>query len=275
MKTILINSQNLNMVHSQASPCVMALGYFDGIHLGHQKVIQTAREEADKQGLPLALMSFRPHPITILSGGKRVVPALTTLYEKERQLRQLGVDFFYLVEFTTEFAALSPKQFVQDYLLQLGVVHAIAGFDFSYGAKGVAKLGQIHQDSYGKINVTKVDCIDYRGEKISSTAIRQRLSTADVHEIPHFLGKHYTLKALWTGEEFRLLEEAMLPSAGIYEVELEFLNKRFKTNILIDSLGQLKLLKLDVYPPKEIFSIHWLKLCKNILVFPNRMLKGG
>lgn len=155
-----------------APHCVMALGYFDGVHLGHQQVIKTAREEATKRGLPLALMSFRPHPINVLSKGRRSVPQLTTLSEKQNCLKQLGVDYFYLVEFTMEFAALSPKKFVEDYLCQLRVAHAVAGFDFTYGAKGVAKVEQITEDSSGKIPITKVPCIHFRGEKISSSAIR-------------------------------------------------------------------------------------------------------
>jgi riboflavin kinase/FMN adenylyltransferase len=275
MKTILINNQNLQMAHWQAPPCVMALCYFDGIHLGHQQVIETAREEANKRGLPLALMSFRPHPINILSDGQRLVPHLTTLSEKEKRLKRLGVNLFYLVDFTLEFAALSPKQFVQDYLFQLGVVHAVAGFDFTYGAKGVAELKQIHQDSDGKITVSKVDCIDYRGEKISSSSIRRRLKSADVHEIPHFLGRYYTVNAFSNGHEIQQLEKTMLPSVGVYEVWLEFSNNRVKTYISIDELGYIQLLKSHIHLPKGIFSIRWLKAYKNILVFPRHILKGG
>jgi riboflavin kinase/FMN adenylyltransferase len=262
MKTILINAQNLPSVYKQATPCVMALGYFDGVHLGHQQVIQKACEEANNRGLPLALMSFRPHPINVLSGGKRLVPHLTTLCEKQKILAKLGVDLFYLVEFTPEFAKLSPKQFVHDYLLNLKVVHAVAGFDFSYGAKGTAKLNQITDDSDGDITVTKVECLDYKGEKISSTAIRQRLLSANVHEIHHFLGKDYTVKANWNGHKFQQIEKTMLPATGIYEVELEFLNHRLKTVIFIDELGQIQIIESKVNLLKGFTIIHWLKRVK-------------
>lgn len=262
MKTIFINNQNLQSVHNEAPPCVMALGYFDGVHLGHQEVIQSARKEADKRGLPLALMSFRPHPINILSKGRREIPQLTTLGEKESQLKELGVDLFYLVEFTLEFAALLPTQFVQDYLVQLGVVHAVAGFDFSYGAKGSAKLEQIHQDSDGEITITKVDCIDYHGEKISSSAIRQRLGSTDVHEIPQFLGKHYTIKAHWDGYELHQIEKTMFPSVGTYKVELLSSNYRITSYLSIDQFGKIKLLNLHKNLPKGIYTIRWLHYVK-------------
>ncbi|MDR7080209.1 riboflavin kinase/FMN adenylyltransferase [Neobacillus niacini] len=169
MKTILINAQNLQDIYSQATPCIMALGYLDGVHLGHQRVIEIARKEANNRGFPLALMSFRPHPINILSGGKRCIPHLTTLSEIEMLLNGLEVDIFYLVDFTLDFAALSPKQFVETYLLKLGVTHAVAGFDFSYGFKGAGKLHHIPDDSKNQITVTEVKCVDYLGEKISST----------------------------------------------------------------------------------------------------------
>ena len=74
MKTILMNAQNLQDIYSQATPCVMALGYFDGVHLGHQRVIEIACKEANNRGLPLALMSFSPHPITFYLVGSVVFP---------------------------------------------------------------------------------------------------------------------------------------------------------------------------------------------------------
>ena len=262
METIFINAQHLPSIHKQPTPCVMALGYYDGVHLGHQHVIQKACEEAKNRGLPLALMSFRPHPINVLSNGKRSVPHLTTLYEKQKRLAKLGVDLFYLVEFTPEFAKLSPKQFVQDYLLKLKVAHAVAGFDFSYGEKGTATLNQITEDSDGEITVTTVECFECNGEKISSTAIRERLLSGNVHEIYHFLGKNYSVKATWNGHTFQQLEKTMLPAAGIYEVELDYLSHRLKTVIFINELGQIQLVERETILLKGVISIHWLKRVK-------------
>lgn len=259
MKTIYINAQNLQDVYNHATPCVMALGYFDGVHLGHQRVIKIARKKANNRGLPLALMSFRPHPINILSGGKRCIPHLTTLSEKEMILNGLGVDLFYLVDFTLNFAALSPKQFVEAYLLKLGVTHAVAGFDFSYGFKCEGKLHQIPDNSKNQITVTEVQCVDYLGEKISSTAIRQRLLSTDVHAIPHFLGKYYTVKMLWDGNHFKLIEPTMLPNKGIYSVVLEYEHHKIKAIISINEHGVLQFMKTFGNLIKGIVKIHWLQ----------------
>ena len=266
MKTLFINNQNLHLIQKQAPSCVIALGYFDGVHLGHQQVIITARKEANKRGLPLAVMSFRPHPIDILSKGKRIVPHLTTICEKEKRLKQLDVDLFYLVDFTFPFATLTSSQFVEDYLMKLRVVHAVAGFDFSYGAKGVAKLPQIVTDSNGEISVTKVNCIDYNGEKISSSAIRHRLLTAAVHEIPHFLGNYYTSKVHWDGYEFQQIEKTMLPLTGTYKVILENLNYKTNAYISINIADQIQPLEIQKPLPKGVFSIHWLQNVKNAVL---------
>jgi len=239
MKTILVDGENLQQAYEQAIECVMALGYFDGVHLGHQKVIQVARAEAKRRGLPLALMSFRPHPLNILSGGRRQIANLMTLCEKEKKLACLGVDYFYLVEFTLDFAKLSPKIFVDQYLQNLHVVHAVAGFDFTYGANGAGQLQRIPNDSSGQINVTEVQCVEFQGEKISSTAIRTRLMKQRVHEIPNFLGNHYEVKATWDGFNLQRFDQTMLPQPGCYEVEVTQYPHSFKMMIEVQEDGQL------------------------------------
>lgn len=255
MKTILVNADT----YLQASPCVMALGYFDGVHLGHQHVIKMAREEAKKRGLPLALMSFSPHPINILSGGKRHIPCLTALAEKKKILKGLGVDIFYIVDFTLEFAALTPKQFVEAYLVKLGVVHAVAGFDFTYGAKGAGKLADINNYSKNQISVTDVECVAYLGEKISSTAIRQRLLRADVHEIPFFLGRYYSVKMLWDGKQLKTLEPIMLPNNGLYEVLLEQDYHEINAVVSVDQPGYVQVIKTFGNLTEGVIQIRWLQ----------------
>ena len=110
------------------------------------------------------------------------------LSEKEERLESLGVDTFYIVEFDKEFAALPPEEFAAKYLVELGVVHAVAGFDFCYGYKGAGNMDRLSNDSGKLIDVTKVEKVGFQGEKISSTRIRERLLTGNVEELPHLLG---------------------------------------------------------------------------------------
>lgn len=232
MKTINITGHNLKSVQQKATACVIALGYFDGVHLGHQKVIQVAKAEADRRKLPLALMSFSTHPINILSKGKKTVGNLMTLSTKKEKLQQLGVDIFYLVDFTEEFSNLSPNEFVQQYLVNLKVEHAVAGFDYSYGKFGKGKLLDVPYYSENKISVTEVECFDYKGEKISSTAIRQRLKNGIVKEIPHFLGHPYRNEAEIQDKYIHILN-TMLPADGRYLVSLIQENTSYQTEVKV------------------------------------------
>ena len=221
METIYVNRENITSIQGSANPNVMALGFFDGLHQGHRKVIQTALQKAKEKKVQLAVMSFFPHPKTVISNGKKQVCYLMPLAEKEKLLEQLGVDLFYIVQFDKEFASLSPQQFVSQYLVKLGVVHAVAGFDFSYGSRGLGNLDRLKNDSGGLIEVTKVEKVECQGEKISSTCIRERLVKGLVEEIPHFLGRPYEVKGNWDEFSIHIESYYTLPAPGCYMVTVK------------------------------------------------------
>ncbi|MFC4802987.1 adenylyltransferase/cytidyltransferase family protein [Neobacillus sp. GCM10023253] len=221
METIHLNERNLAEWQKKASPNVMALGCFDGLHQGHCAVIKAAHQKAKEKQVRLAVMSFFPHPKTVISKGKVHVHYLMGLSEKQAMLQEMGVDTFYIVEFSQEFAGLSPEQFVSEYLNGLQVVHAVAGFDFSYGSRGAGHLDRLQQDSGGLIDVTKVAKVELRGEKISSTCIRERLLSGKVAELPEFLGRYYETECEWNGETFLPQEHYTLPCPGRYQVVLK------------------------------------------------------
>ncbi|MCQ6275549.1 FAD synthetase family protein [Bacillus sp. V3B] len=221
METIYVTRENLCHWQEKAKPNVMALGFFDGLHNGHCEVIKTALQEAKRKNVALAVMSFFPHPKTVISNGKKQVHYLMPPSEKEEMLEKLGVDTFYFVNFDQEFASLPPEQFVANYLIQLGVVHAVAGFDFSYGYKGTGHMDRLKSDSGGCIEVTKVAKVECQGEKISSTCIRERLLKGNVAELPAFLGRPYEVKCDWDGFSFNLSSYYTLPAPGRYSVTLK------------------------------------------------------
>lgn len=113
-------------------PIVLALGFFDGIHLGHQEVIQQAKEKAQELGVKLALMSFDHHPSIIFQGANPdELQYLSPFERKVELLEELGVDIFYVIDFTKEFASLSPQEFVDQYMVGLNAVTVVAGFDYT------------------------------------------------------------------------------------------------------------------------------------------------
>lgn len=260
METIYLNRENLAVWQGKATPCVMALGFFDGLHNGHREVIKTALRKAKEKDLPVAVMSFFPHPKSVLSDGKVQVDYLMPLSEKEKILQGLGVNVFHIVEFTKEFAALPPEQYVAKYLINLGVVHAVAGFDFTYGYKGAGNLEVLKQDSGGIIEVTKVDKVVCRGEKISSTCIRERISNGLVEELPDFLGRFYEVECNWDGESIKNHPYYTLPSPGQYSVTINKGRVSILTEIIVTDDEEGKSMKLlSKLPPSMLgkLSIQW------------------
>lgn len=257
METIFINRENLAFWQEKAKQSVMALGFFDGLHKGHCEVIKTARCKAKEKHVSLSVMSFFPHPKTVISNGKKQVCYLMPLSEKEEKLRELGVDTFYMVEFDQEFASLSPEQFVAKYLLGLGVVHAVAGFDFTYGYKGQGNMDRLKSDSNGQIDVTKVGKVECRGEKISSTCIRERLLNGKVEELPDFLGGPYEVQCDWDGFSLKPHPYYTLPAPGTYAVTLKKGKRSVKAEMCVTDAHFLKsMTRLPIFLTGKL-SIIW------------------
>lgn len=253
MKIIVLNEEELHgVLGKNIESCVMALGFFDGLHLGHQEVIRQAKVEANKRNLPLAIMSFFPHPKTVLMK-RSDFPYLMPLEEKKKRMSSLGVDLFYVVPFNHAFASLSPEAFVKQYLLTLGVKHAVAGFDFHYGNKGVGHMARLATDSGYQITTTSVSKLSRNGLKISSSYIRSCLQQGEVDLANALLGRPYQVKLQRNGSTYWVKPFYTLPALGEYEVncqgDMHTVKVLSKEEVEWQSNKAL---------PKEL-SIHWLK----------------
>ena len=278
METIYLDSDNLGEWQQNANSNVMALGFFDGIHYGHLEVIQTAKGIAKDKNLTLSVMSFFPHPKVVISHGKEKVNYLMPITEKEKILESLGVDTFYIVNFDKTFASLSPEEFVADYLSSLGVVHAVAGFDFTYGRRGLGNLNRLKQDSGGHIDVTTVEKVECEGGKISSTHIREMLLQGKVEELPNYLGRYYEVECEWKDHSIKALPLYTLPAPGHYSVILKKGNKlseeevivkrvsegcslQFVTKVSIEFKGQLSIIWKKCYSLESVARKELVFLC--------------
>ncbi len=224
-------------VTSEKTPAVLALGFFDGVHLGHQKIIRTARTIADKKGLPLAVMTFDPHPREVMGLREKTGQHLTPFREKAAIMKRMGVDFLYVVHFNKEFGSLTPEQFVHSYIINLQARHVTAGFDFTYGRCGKGDMELLRQLGGGIFGVTVVEKVESRSRKIGSTLIRELVSSGSVAKIPPLLGSHYEVKGMASGAanlsgfgkgsgiikvDFR--EDFVLPPPGRYRVNISIGN---------------------------------------------------
>ncbi|WP_209124933.1 FAD synthetase family protein [Alkalihalobacillus sp. BA299] len=231
MKTIYLSHSE--SFHYPSFSQVMALGFFDGVHLGHQCVIQTAIEKAREYNKKVSVMTFDVHPSVVLGRSNQRTSFITPLKEKEEAIRQLGVDFFYILEFDRNLAQLSPEDFVHDFLLKLGVDHVVAGFDYTYGHYGKGTMATIRQHSRGKLRVTTVKKVEKQKEKISSTLIRDLISNGYMAKVTSYLGRYYKTTAIIEQQIIhfrssrprtyiiRNMHAYLLPNQGVYEVKIK------------------------------------------------------
>ncbi|WP_240376813.1 FAD synthetase family protein [Bacillus piscicola] len=224
MKSIRVSYPMSDFVQQNSEPCVMALGFFDGVHLGHQEIIKTAKAIANQRDVKLAVMTFSPHPSAVIKKGKQVTKYMTPLSVKEKVFKRLGADLLYVVDFTPEVAKIPHEQFVEDYLIGLQCKHAVAGFDYSYGFKGKGNMAQLNIDAAGRFGVTTVEKLEKRHHKVSSTLLRELISSGRVEEIPAYLGSRYEMEGVLekkgTGYTLRIDPDYFLPCSGSYEVTL-------------------------------------------------------
>ena len=224
LKTVFLSEEEQPISIAKTDACVMALGFFDGVHLGHRKVIQTASEIAKVKGLTTAVMTFFPHPKEVISDGKMKVDYLTSLAQKEEILSLLGVDCLYVVAFNRRFAMLSPEQFIEKYVTQLGAEHVVAGFDFTYGYRGQGNMERIAVDGKGAFSVTKVQKVALNGEKISSTLIRSLILAGEVDKVSAYLGKEYQIAGSLQFNQYEItfinVDNNLLPKPGAYYVSV-------------------------------------------------------
>ncbi|TLS36879.1 adenylyltransferase/cytidyltransferase family protein [Pseudalkalibacillus caeni] len=259
------------------APCVMALGFFDGVHRGHQRIIETAKKIAEQKQVKLSVMTFYPHPSQLIKGKEKITHYLSPLPIKMELFKEQGVEQLFIVDFNLDFAKVNHANFVKQYLVGLNCRHVVAGFDFRYGFKGEGSMQTIEQDGAGSFDVTTVSKMEEQNEKISSTKIRELLSEGNVGDIPLFLGDYY----LFVGKakepfylkgkkekfvEVFIDENYLLPSTGSYEVQLEVEGKKYKGIADVDPIRNkefvgVKLFEyLDSYDGKMV-KIKWIKKC--------------
>ena len=168
---------------------VAAMGNFDGVHLGHQAVIEAARNEAVRRGAPLAVVTFEPHPREHFAPGSGPFRLMSPAARADR-LAQLGVDIVFEVPFDDALAALPAEEFVNAVLGRgLGLSHVVTGADFRFG-KGRAGTPEALA-AYGGargIGATVQPMIEVEGTNVSSSAIRTALSEGRPEEAARMLG---------------------------------------------------------------------------------------
>jgi len=201
---IIETNSDLSQLAKIKKGCVLTIGNFDGVHLGHQEIINVARKLADQRHSDLVLMTFEPHPVAILYPEK-APGVLTPIALKKHLLNQIGVDCLVVLESSYRILNLSPESFVDEFLaksVQPDVVVEGEDFNFGYGRSGniriLKELGQRFSFEIVIVPGKEIKLADEQNARVSSTLIRHLLHKSKVADVAKALGRHYRLSGQTT-----------------------------------------------------------------------------
>ena len=179
----------------KAKQLIVAIGVFDGVHLGHKELLKTALELRTETGLPIIAVTFSPHPKMVLDQSNGHLRLLTPEREKQILLEGMGIDYYWAIPFTQEVARLSAEQFVEHYLCTLlKSRYVVCGFNFTFGYMGRGTPEYLQETCEDKgFEVVVVPPFEIRGEVVSSTKIRKLVMDGDVKTSGEFLGRPYCI----------------------------------------------------------------------------------
>lgn len=221
---------------------IVTSGTFDGVHIGHQKILDRLLELTKKEDGHSVLITFWPHPRIVLNKDSEDLKMLSTIDEKIELLRSYGLHYLVVIPFTKEFSEMSSFDFVQRILVdKIGTFKLVIGYDHHFGKNREGSFDYLNEnaDKFGfKLEEIPRQDIDEVG--ISSTKIRSALKTNDLDTANTFLGRNYEIRGkvirgdslgkslgfptanIEVKEDYKLI-----PAKGVYAVEVEFYGSKF------------------------------------------------
>lgn len=223
---------------------VVAIGKFDGFHLGHQKLLNTVKEQS-KKGLKAVAFTFVPSPATFFT--KKIVPELSTIEEKRNIFEKANIDYLIEYPFCQEIADMDPVEYIKEVLVKaINAKCIVAGEDVSFGKKGLGNYELLKQysEEFG-YKVILIDKVLYGDKEISSTLVRDEVKNGNMKTVSELLGNPYSVegeivhgRALGRTIGMPTVNiipdnEKLLPPKGVYYSTIEIENKKYKsiTNI--------------------------------------------
>ncbi|MBQ9985451.1 MAG: riboflavin biosynthesis protein RibF [Oscillospiraceae bacterium] len=219
---------------------VVALGFFDGVHIGHGALLEKTRETAERIGASAAVLTYSRHPSAVV--GKSCVRLINTTYERCVLIRELyGIDDIIVADFTPEYAAMPCERFFEETLLgSLGACHVVAGFDFRFGKSGAGDAETLRRLCAQRgIGCDIIDAVTVGGEPVSSSRIRRCIEMGEMENAAKLLGhNHCIISEISHGARLggtmgfptvnqELSKELLLPRFGVYASRVTFEGKSF------------------------------------------------
>lgn len=248
---------------------VAATGFFDGVHMGHRKVLGQLCNLARSRGEESIVVSFWPHPRCVLQQDAAKLRLLTTLEEKKRLCREFGVDRFEVLTFSHEFSMLTAREFLMQHLVPMGVTTLILGYDHRLGHDVVddpARMFEIVREcGIEPVRVEEFTSAQSVSFSVSSTTIRRMLSEGDVRAAASLLGYAYGIDCSIADRQVLEVQDAMklIPAVGDYLVRLSLASGDTPAVCRIRYDGTIKVVTsgMELQPSSGTARVQFLERC--------------
>tara|TARA_B100000963_G_scaffold107006_1_gene92993 strand:- start:48072 stop:49004 length:933 start_codon:yes stop_codon:yes gene_type:complete len=222
-------------------PSILTIGTFDGLHIGHQKIIHNLVSKAKKEDLCSLVLTFFPHPRMVLQKDTQL-KMIDTIEEKRQLLEKLGVEILIIQPFNREFSRMTALEYTRDILVNgLGISKLIIGYDHRFGRNREATIEDLkHFGLDYNFTVEEIPVQDVESIAVSSTKIRNAIITGHIKKANQFLGRHFLLcgtvvkgdkigrKMGYPTANILIKEEYKLkPQNGVYLVQCHLYNQKF------------------------------------------------
>ncbi|WP_454961888.1 riboflavin biosynthesis protein RibF [Eggerthia catenaformis] len=213
---------------------VIGIGFFDGLHLGHQALVKETVKISKETNLIPAIMTFDHYPLSVIKG----VSETYLLSKKERNflLEKMGIETIFEIEFTEVVSRLNPEDFIREYIIANQIKHVVAGYDFHFGYKNSGDIDTLKNDMFSLSIIAPV--LYNQHQKISSTLIRNVLKNGKIEEASYLLGRPYSIRGKVIHGKHRgtvlgfptaniNIDKYLIPQRGVYGVVLEMDHKAY------------------------------------------------
>ncbi len=244
----------------------VAIGIFDSVHRGHQKILKKLVREAAREKKKSLVITFHPHPRKILDPRAKV-PFITSLEHRLRLIEELGVDFFLVIKFTKALSRMLPDDFIDGILVRaLNVRVLIVGDNFLFGSKEKGNLALLRKASkdYG-FKLFAVKPVKIKNKIVSSTRIRSAIEKGDLKNASSMLGRPVTVlgtvvKGRRVGRKFGFPtanidpHHEAIPPKGVYAVDVRLENKTYKAVL---NIGRRPTFGVNIDPTIELHILNF------------------
>ena len=219
------------------SGCVLTIGNFDGVHIGHQSIMAQLVAAGKRLGLPTAVMTFMPSPDDYFQGEKSA-PRIATISSRYFVLKDLGIDYMFALPFNANLAATSAEDFIRKYLVQgLNAKYILVGDDFRFGKVRAGDFAYLEGLS-GELGyeVERYDTVLQDDRRISSSRVRKNLADGDLMQVERLLGRKFSmvgrvthgakLGRQWGFPTLNIPIKHKLPCTGVFAVQVKGINNK-------------------------------------------------